>query len=451
MTTSLLDTKVELLPIDSILWEDRQRTNYSPESIEKLADSIAAVGLNTPILVSGSTNRLVAGGRRIKAHELLGRTHIQAVRKDNLSDWELVAIELFENIHREDLSYVDEVAAKEKFHQIYLTKMGHKKTLGGGPGRPNWRLEDTAKLLNITAANLSTDLELAKALHTNPDLADFKNKSQAMSALRRKQETIVRQVLATASAAATKQTPPIEDSTSQDSTPKIPQFTDKGVTIYNAPFSDVISLIPDNSISLILTDPPWQVQYDETFGTDVSIGLDLTKEFLKLIKPKLTSTAQGWLFCATKHLIKGTIYNLISNEGYYVHDQILIWYKPHVGASSHPYNELKNDYEPAVWFSVSPTCSISTPTWAVQPHIVGTKFHPAQKPLLLLTHLIDLCTVSGELIIDPFCGSGVVGLSASQLGRRAILVDKDPNHYNTSINLLTSKLKFSESSHDSKS
>lgn len=52
--------------------------------------------------------------------------------------------------------------------------------------------------------------------------------------------------------------------------------------------------------------------------------------------------------------------------------------------------------------------------------------HPSQKPLALMQALIELTSQPGHLILDPFAGSGTTGLAAQRLGRRAILMERDP-------------------------
>ena len=52
--------------------------------------------------------------------------------------------------------------------------------------------------------------------------------------------------------------------------------------------------------------------------------------------------------------------------------------------------------------------------------------HPSQKPLKLMQALIELTTQPGQTVLDPFAGSGTTGLAAQRLGRRAILMERDP-------------------------
>lgn len=52
--------------------------------------------------------------------------------------------------------------------------------------------------------------------------------------------------------------------------------------------------------------------------------------------------------------------------------------------------------------------------------------HPSEKPVPLLRELIESSSRQGELVLDPFAGSGGTGVAALLSGRRVVLVDTDP-------------------------
>ncbi len=56
----------------------------------------------------------------------------------------------------------------------------------------------------------------------------------------------------------------------------------------------------------------------------------------------------------------------------------------------------------------------------------GAKLHPTQKPEALLHRVILSCTNPGEVILDPFLGTGTTGAVAKRLGRRFIGIERDP-------------------------
>ena len=54
--------------------------------------------------------------------------------------------------------------------------------------------------------------------------------------------------------------------------------------------------------------------------------------------------------------------------------------------------------------------------------------HPCEKPVRLMCDIIASTTDPGDLILDPFAGSGTTGMAAVAEGRRAILVEKEPKY-----------------------
>ena len=49
--------------------------------------------------------------------------------------------------------------------------------------------------------------------------------------------------------------------------------------------------------------------------------------------------------------------------------------------------------------------------------------YPTQKPILLLERIIHLSTDAGDVVLDPFCGSGTTLVAAQLLGRSGIGID----------------------------
>lgn len=54
--------------------------------------------------------------------------------------------------------------------------------------------------------------------------------------------------------------------------------------------------------------------------------------------------------------------------------------------------------------------------------------HPTQKPVELMEHFISLLSNPGELVVDPFLGSGTTAVAAQRLGRRVIGSELDPKY-----------------------
>jgi modification methylase len=57
---------------------------------------------------------------------------------------------------------------------------------------------------------------------------------------------------------------------------------------------------------------------------------------------------------------------------------------------------------------------------------VGRKAHPTQKPEALLSRILLASTAPGDLVLDPFFGTGTTGAAARRLGRRWLGIERDP-------------------------
>ncbi len=58
----------------------------------------------------------------------------------------------------------------------------------------------------------------------------------------------------------------------------------------------------------------------------------------------------------------------------------------------------------------------------------GRKAHPTQKPEALLHRIIVATTKPGDVVLDPFFGTGTTGAVAKRLGRRWIGIERDPDY-----------------------
>ena len=62
-------------------------------------------------------------------------------------------------------------------------------------------------------------------------------------------------------------------------------------------------------------------------------------------------------------------------------------------------------------------------------HLTGKGGHPCAKPVALMMDLVALYTKPGDLVCDPFMGSGSTGVACLKLGRRFAGVEIDPAYY----------------------
>lgn len=61
------------------------------------------------------------------------------------------------------------------------------------------------------------------------------------------------------------------------------------------------------------------------------------------------------------------------------------------------------------------------------------RFHPTQKPLTLIKRLILASSNEGDLVVDPFAGSGSTAIMSHFLNRDYITIELDDNYYNTLV------------------
>ncbi|MES2491845.1 MAG: ParB/RepB/Spo0J family partition protein [Pseudomonadota bacterium] len=111
-----------VLPVSSIEpHPDQPRRRFDENALDELAASIAARGVIQPVIVRpspGGRYQLVAGERRWRAAQRAGLHEIPALVRD-LTDREVMALALIENLQREDLNPVEEARA---YHRLAVAE-----------------------------------------------------------------------------------------------------------------------------------------------------------------------------------------------------------------------------------------------------------------------------------------------------------------------------------------
>jgi site-specific DNA-methyltransferase (adenine-specific)/modification methylase len=59
----------------------------------------------------------------------------------------------------------------------------------------------------------------------------------------------------------------------------------------------------------------------------------------------------------------------------------------------------------------------------------GEHHHPTEKPVYVMQQILVRATESGELVLDPFMGSGTTGVACARLGRRFIGIEIEPKYF----------------------
>lgn len=163
--------KVVDIPLEEIKKNPYQpRTVFNEEKLDELKDSIEKNGLLQPIVVKKAVKGyyIIAGERRFRAFELLGKKTIPAIIKE-MSDEEMMIFAVLENLQREDLSSLEEAESyKNLMDKMDLTQEELAKKLG--KSRPY--IANSLRLLKLPA-EIKAELEkgIISAAHARTLLA----------------------------------------------------------------------------------------------------------------------------------------------------------------------------------------------------------------------------------------------------------------------------------------
>ena len=75
----------------------------------------------------------------------------------------------------------------------------------------------------------------------------------------------------------------------------------------------------------------------------------------------------------------------------------------------------------------------------------GTKVHPTQKPEALIYRILLACTRPGDVVLDPFFGTGTTGAVAKRLGRRWIGIEREGDYIEAAEERIAAALPLDES------
>lgn len=180
---------------------------------------------------------------------------------------------------------------------------------------------------------------------------------------------------------------------------------------------DKLRKVPEGSAQLVLTDPPYGIGYQTKLG--VKIAND-QRPFIWWLHDAFRACAEGGsLLCFTRWDVQDRFKLAIEAAGFRVRSQV-IWEK-----HPHGMGDCKAQFAPKhelIWFATKgrfefpgkrPMSVIRVPTPKGK-----DRSHPTEKPVDLLTQLIEATTKPGELVIDPFAGTGSCGVACVKTGRR---------------------------------
>ncbi|APC38608.1 MULTISPECIES: ParB/RepB/Spo0J family partition protein [Nocardiopsis] len=145
-------TYLEEVELSSIIPNPRQpRKYFDDQALEELRDSISEVGLLQPIVVrklegeDGPRYELIMGERRMRASKEAGLTRVPAIVRSTDDD-ELLRDALLENLHRQELTPLEEAAAYKQLLDDFGATHGE---LAQRIGRSRSHITNTLRLLTL--------------------------------------------------------------------------------------------------------------------------------------------------------------------------------------------------------------------------------------------------------------------------------------------------------------
>ena len=149
--TELPDSALRDVPVDSIRPNPNQpRVHFDEDSLADLAKSIKEVGVLQPLLVrelSKGKYELIAGERRWRAAQRAKLTEVPVVVRE-IDELESVEHALVENLHRQDLTALEEASAYQQLHDDF--EMSHEQ-IAKRVGKSRTTVTNTLRLLTLPA------------------------------------------------------------------------------------------------------------------------------------------------------------------------------------------------------------------------------------------------------------------------------------------------------------
>ena len=211
---------------------------------------------------------------------------------------------------------------------------------------------------------------------------------------------------------------------------------------------DMMNNMPDNSVDMIMTDPPYKMKYaDNVCKSSSYYEFRYSDKMVVNLNDILKVGFDLNCFCehAMRIMKEPNIYvwcnkaQIIDYFNFFVNDkqlkyEIICWHK----SNSLPTysNKYLTDTEYCLYFHknvrVHPECYDDAKTYTVMPvdSQIGLNIgHPNIKPLGIIERLIRNSSCEGDVVFDPFMGSGTTGVACKHLNRNFIGCEINPKFY----------------------
>ena len=221
----------------------------------------------------------------------------------------------------------------------------------------------------------------------------------------------------------------------------------KNIQIFCGDCLELMKDIPDGSVDLVVTDPPYLIENTKAGGksklaksiqnmNDQIENNNLTKGFNERILDELVRVMKKiniYIWCNHKQIPMYLDY-FVKEKG--CSFDVLIWNKSNAMPLFN--NKYLTDKEYCLYFRKSaycnPQCYQDAKTVFYQPINAKDKKkygHPTIKPLNIIQTLICNSSKEGDTVLDCFMGSGTTGVACVNTGRNFIGIELDPTYFET--------------------
>lgn len=393
---------------------NRQRKDLG--DVNSLAESMQRIGLINPIVID-SSGAVIAGERRFTAACALGWTSISCQDVTNLSDYELQCIEFEENVKRKNLTWQEEVAAIENFHNLKL-----ENEIG-------WDQVKTAEALGLSTPIVSRQLAVAKEMG-NEKIAGADKFTAAHNLVARSLERRKTSALSSIGVSLAKVAG--EEAVIQEKSP---------VPIINGDFHAWIETYSGPKFNLIHCDFPYGINVANSPRQNAAMTdyYDDSKDIydhlliaLGACMDTVIAESAHLLFWFSMDYYEETRKDLI-DMGWTVNPFPLIWHKSdNAGIAPDPHRWPRRTYETAFICSRGDRKLTEAGCKSNSFSYPGKKgddaIHISEKPVPMLSHFLSMFCDEYTLFLDPTCGSGNSVKAAIALRANHVLgieIDKD--------------------------
>ena len=215
-------------------------------------------------------------------------------------------------------------------------------------------------------------------------------------------------------------------------------YREENVAIACGDCLDILKQIPDKSIDLVLTDPPYGISADKGIG---GFGSSKTDKHYNDNWDKVPNKIyfDEMLRVGKRVIIFGGNY---FTDKLPVNGHWICWDKKGNVAFKNPYSDCELAY------TNIPKKVVKKYTLIQQGFITDSKdkrVHPTQKPTELFKMILKDYSKKDDIILDPFIGSGTTAVACKDLGRKCIGIEISEEYVKIAIKRLSQEvLKFDE-------